>query len=72
MRLQPCPVCNRQLSTQASACPSCGHPLRPASRGSDWVKATGILGAAWAAPWLARLFFAFLVVVAVLVYLLLH
>ena len=23
-----CPVCNRQISDQAKACPGCGHPLR--------------------------------------------
>lgn len=29
MPLVPCPECGRQISTQADACPQCGHPNRP-------------------------------------------
>jgi hypothetical protein len=29
MPLIPCPVCDRQISTEAEACPQCGHPNRP-------------------------------------------
>lgn len=28
MALQYCPMCRHQISPQAAACPSCGHPLR--------------------------------------------
>jgi hypothetical protein len=30
MTLIPCPACGRQISTEAEACPQCGHPNRPA------------------------------------------
>ena len=30
MALTPCPECGRQVSSQAEACPGCGHPIRPA------------------------------------------
>jgi hypothetical protein len=30
MPLIPCPECGRQISTEAEACPQCGHPNRPA------------------------------------------
>jgi hypothetical protein len=26
MHLIPCPACGREISTQAEACPQCGHP----------------------------------------------
>ncbi|MDR1039735.1 MAG: zinc-ribbon domain-containing protein [Deltaproteobacteria bacterium] len=29
MPLVNCPVCGRQLSDRAQACPKCGHPLVP-------------------------------------------
>jgi hypothetical protein len=29
MPLIPCPACGRQISTQAEACPQCGHPNKP-------------------------------------------
>lgn len=25
--LRPCPECRREISTNASSCPHCGHPL---------------------------------------------
>jgi hypothetical protein len=28
MALIPCPECGRQISTEAEACPQCGHPNR--------------------------------------------
>lgn len=28
MALTPCPECGRQVSSQAEACPGCGHPIR--------------------------------------------
>lgn len=31
MALIPCPACSRQVSTQAVACPGCGHPGDAAS-----------------------------------------
>jgi hypothetical protein len=30
MPLIPCPACGREISTEAAACPQCGHPNRPA------------------------------------------
>jgi hypothetical protein len=30
MPLIGCPACGRQISTEAEACPQCGHPNRPA------------------------------------------
>jgi hypothetical protein len=30
MPLMSCPACGRQISTEAEACPQCGHPNRPA------------------------------------------
>jgi hypothetical protein len=32
MPLIPCPACGHEISTEAEACPQCGHPNRPASR----------------------------------------
>lgn len=29
MPLLPCPACGRQISTEAEACPQCGHPNKP-------------------------------------------
>jgi hypothetical protein len=29
MPLIPCPACGRQISTEAEACPQCGHPNKP-------------------------------------------
>lgn len=29
MRLINCQVCNREISSEAEACPQCGHPNRP-------------------------------------------
>jgi hypothetical protein len=31
MPLIDCPACGRQISTEAEACPQCGHPSRPSS-----------------------------------------
>lgn len=75
MALIPCPECNRSVSDQAVACPGCGHPMRAASNlnagvdtgnpngTADWVKATGIVGAAWALPRIAKILFALIVAV---------
>lgn len=55
MALVPCPVCERQVSQLASACPGCGHPIaeaQPVSRaaspaaGGDtptWLVVIGII-----------------------------
>jgi hypothetical protein len=32
MPLISCPECGRQISTQAEACPQCGHPNQPAKQ----------------------------------------
>jgi hypothetical protein len=32
MPLINCPACGRQISTEAEACPQCGHPNRPPAR----------------------------------------
>src|SRR5690349_11974131 len=39
--LKPCPVCRKQVSTQATACPRCGHPIdgRTWTSGSKLPKA---------------------------------
>lgn len=29
MALEPCRECGREISTQATACPQCGAPVRP-------------------------------------------
>lgn len=29
MALIECPECNKQVSSEAGACPSCGHPIKP-------------------------------------------
>lgn len=75
MALISCPECDRSVSDQADACPGCGHPVRAngsagssqeAAKGSgtaDWVKATGIVGAAWALPRIAKILFALIVAV---------
>ena len=34
MPLIDCPACNRQISTEAVACPQCGHPNHPKTPGS--------------------------------------
>jgi hypothetical protein len=31
MPLMKCPVCGRDISTEAEACPQCGHPNKPAA-----------------------------------------
>ncbi len=31
MPLIKCPACGREISTEAEACPGCGHPNRPAT-----------------------------------------
>jgi len=31
MPLMDCPVCGRQISTEAESCPQCGHPNRAAA-----------------------------------------
>lgn len=31
MPLIACPACGRQISTEAEACPQCGHPNRPSA-----------------------------------------
>lgn len=61
MALIPCPECQRQVSTQAVACPQCGHPIAGKSElgrfaqsdaGSKAVLAAG----GWLiAPWVARM-----------------
>lgn len=73
MALISCPECDRSVSDQADACPACGHPMGAArnvhaSAGTgngtaDWVKATGIVGAAWALPRIAKILFALIVAV---------
>lgn len=57
MPLVPCPACNRQVSTSATACPGCGHPLQSNSATQNNVIGKVALAAgAWAiAPWIARL-----------------
>ncbi|KQP37816.1 hypothetical protein [Methylobacterium sp. Leaf106] len=42
MALIPCPACARQVSAQALACPSCGHPGDAASPAGGGV--TRMLG----------------------------
>jgi hypothetical protein len=32
MPLIRCPACSREISTEAEACPQCGHPNRPTTR----------------------------------------
>jgi uncharacterized membrane protein YvbJ len=61
-----CSECGKQISTQAVSCPSCGHPMRPASSTASSAqdallnpgflgKAAAVLGAWLVVPWLARL-----------------
>ncbi|MDO5102556.1 MAG: zinc ribbon domain-containing protein [Lautropia sp.] len=70
MALITCPECQRQVSDQAPTCPGCGRPIQNASNSTqgitggntaDWVKATGIVGAAWVLPKLGKLIFAVIV-----------
>ncbi|MDO4682002.1 MAG: zinc ribbon domain-containing protein [Lautropia sp.] len=69
MALITCPECQRSVSDQAASCPGCGHPLQRQSaigqnipgNTADWVKATGIVGAAWVLPKVAKLIFAIIV-----------
>lgn len=69
MALITCPECQRSVSDQAASCPGCGHPLQSqspidrntAGNTADWVKATGIVGAAWVLPKLAKVIFAIIV-----------
>lgn len=58
MALIPCPACQHQVSTEAVSCPQCGHPLKRgkgAIDGSTIGKVATVAGAAYAAPWLARI-----------------
>ena len=45
MSLTKCPACSTRLSSRATACPSCGHPLRKgtAKRVFDFVAALFIV-----------------------------
>jgi len=69
MALTRCPECGRSVSTQAAACPGCGHPLQPrdgqpAWRSSHvWGRLAVVLGAWLVTPWLARLIVALAVCV---------
>ena len=56
MALVPCPACNHRVSTEAASCPQCGHPLqRRGIDGGTIGKVATVAGAAYAAPWLARI-----------------
>lgn len=68
MRLINCPACDKQISTQARVCPSCGHPMQPAKRDSpagDIIKTAGWLGGAW---FLSQIFRWILAVVLAIVF----
>lgn len=57
MALVNCPECQRQVSTSATACPGCGHPLRPSLAVGPGLlgKLAAVLGVWLVAPWAARL-----------------
>lgn len=72
MALVRCPECGRDVSTQASACPGCGHPLQgqgavppPGALQSPhlWGRVAMVLGAWLVTPWIARLIVALAVCV---------
>lgn len=77
MALIPCPECKREVSDKAPACPGCGHPIAMAAvpggglRGdhvADMTKTAGKVAGLWlavgAVPWIARLIFGIVAVLA--------
>lgn len=54
MSLISCPECDHKVSDRASACPSCGYPMRRhdvVEQVTDgWDKAAAMLGSAWEQP----------------------
>lgn len=44
MPLVTCPACQRQISTEAAACPGCGHPQAPAPAPAVLASAAGLPG----------------------------
>jgi predicted amidophosphoribosyltransferase len=56
MPMMNCTACGRQISTAASSCPGCGHPVRSPDAPAGLIgKVTTVLGAWLVAPWVARL-----------------
>lgn len=39
MALMICPECRKEVSSEASICPSCGHPMKPQKKWSPGVAA---------------------------------
>lgn len=63
MALMSCPECQREISTRAATCPSCGYPIasdKAQASGDAWrspsVWSKVVVGlTAWAVfPWIAR------------------
>ncbi|MEN3749366.1 hypothetical protein TPR58_19485 [Sphingomonas sp. HF-S3] len=72
MALVPCPECGRSISTAASACPGCGHPVAGQRRGLDGdVAGKAVSGiATWlVVPWIARAIVAVVGVIALFTFL---
>ncbi|WP_260961868.1 zinc ribbon domain-containing protein [Pseudomonas citri] len=70
MSLIDCPECSAKISDKAHACPHCGNPFReaPSSRyfsEKNIGQIAGVTGIWLTAPWLARMVFGIVLVIAV-------
>ncbi|MCD5994838.1 zinc ribbon domain-containing protein [Pseudomonas sp. CDFA 602] len=68
MSLIDCPECSARISDKAYACPQCGNPFREPSRFNLSEKNVGQIAGAtgvWlTAPWIARMVFGVVAVIA--------
>lgn len=68
MSLIDCPECASRISDKAYACPHCGNPFRePSSRLTEKNvgQIAGVTGVWLTAPWVARMVFGVVAVIAV-------
>jgi hypothetical protein len=44
MTLIPCPTCSKEISSQASTCPNCGHPVAQGTTHQPRTSRSGVIG----------------------------
>lgn len=68
MSLIDCPECAARVSDKAYACPHCGHPINPAGirllSEKNIGQIAGATGVWLTAPWIARMVFGVVFVIA--------
>lgn len=70
MSLIDCPECNARISDKAYSCPHCGNPFREPPSGRYFSEKNigqiaGVTGIWLTAPWLARMVFGVVCVIAI-------